>query len=715
MAAGIPVLIPALFAANGVSPAAGAKIYAYLKSTVTPESVFVDADMTTPATNPVVCNSLAAKVFYLDPAKAMDLVAKTSDDATTLFSVTYNVDANNITLGTGWEDVLELPAAGILDNLGGVSYVATQAELKALSTASYANGAAVLMQGLTTAGDRGGGLFRRVTGDQSALVVAATKTVSAVSTGSDTLTATAHGFVSGQGVIASAADAGLSLNTVYYVNRIDANTVSLHTTIVLALAGTSKVDITALAGSLSLKSLYDPKQAVYVIATGESLSGSSGVWVRDIPAETYAVWWGLNPLGVVEGGNTEALNAAFCYIAMVGGELIISHGSYVTTSKLVIDESLVTSDYDTTRVIIRGEGDGNTVIISAHAGRCIQYSGGASGGLGAYVKYSGFRLRGSGVSGGVGLWADNVAWLHLEDVTISEFDRGIDGTDVLSTVIDSCRIRFNYMGYRFDYSDASRPNAITMRDCVVAANYTYGGLVTAVASFNVHGGTLEGNGQTAGVPTTGGYGLKVVDAGVEGISGLVMDGVYMEGNADKADVWITHSTGDVMHKISGCSFTRYLAACYVTNNILFERAGGNARLWIGGNGFGSFSPYTENAARRYVDGPAIGIVDAGNFYQSTTALPAASDTRGPYCGAFDDTGASVSMPKDWTVANGGTGIVTVTHNLGTTNYAVVATTIEAASERVERITKATNSFTVITTTSGEALANSAANFLVQLY
>ena len=107
MAAGIPVVIPALFAANGVSPAAGAKVYAYLKSTVTPESVFVDADLVTPATNPVICNSLAAKVFYLDPAKAMDLVAKTSDDAQTLFSVTYNVDANNISLGTGWEDAIE--------------------------------------------------------------------------------------------------------------------------------------------------------------------------------------------------------------------------------------------------------------------------------------------------------------------------------------------------------------------------------------------------------------------------------------------------------------------------------------------------------------------------------------------------------------------------------------------------------------------------------
>ena len=161
MAAGIPVLIPALFAANGVSPAAGAKVYAFTKGTVTPESVFVDADLVTPATNPVICNSLAAKVFYLDPAKAMDLVAKTSDDAQTLFSVTYNVDANNITLGTGWADVLELPAAGILDNLNGVRSVATYAALTALTTATgLSDNSTYFTYGRAAEEDGGAGLWR---------------------------------------------------------------------------------------------------------------------------------------------------------------------------------------------------------------------------------------------------------------------------------------------------------------------------------------------------------------------------------------------------------------------------------------------------------------------------------------------------------------------------------------------------------------------------
>lgn len=452
--------------------------------------------------------------------------------------------------------------------------------------------------------------------------------------------------------------------------------------------------------------------SVTTVDNGMVLTAVGGRLFRLASGVIEAKWYGAKGDGVTN--DTAALNAWLAYLVANGAEGLLNNGNYITTSKLIIDESSVTTE-ELTRVTITGEGDGNTAIQSNHPGRCIEYKGGTGGGLGAYIKFSGFRLNGSGQVGGVGLWLDNCAWAHFEDMTIVGFERGIDGTDVLSAVFDTCRIRFNFMGFRFAFSDASRPNAITFRDCVVGANYTYGGLITGGSSVNIRGGSLEGNGNTAGVPTVGGYGIKLVDCGVEGLTGLVATGVYCEANADTADFWIVQTTGDVMHTISGCTFARIFSGYYVTNNILFQRTGGNARVWVGGCGFGLFNTYVENAARRYIDGPALSIIDAGNFYQSSTAFPAASDTRGPFCGAFDDTGAAVSLPKDWTCANTGTGLVTVTHNLGTTNYAVVATTIEVASERVERITKATNSFTVVTTTSGEVLADAAANFIVQLY
>lgn len=159
--AGVPVLVPALFASNGASAASGAKLYAYIKGTSTPQTFYTDEAIATPAANPTIANSLGATVRYLDPSKNYDLVAKTSDEATTLFSVTYNVDANNITLGTGWEEVLELPAAGILDNLNGIRSVATYAALTALTTATgLSDNSTYFTYARTTEEDGGAGFWR---------------------------------------------------------------------------------------------------------------------------------------------------------------------------------------------------------------------------------------------------------------------------------------------------------------------------------------------------------------------------------------------------------------------------------------------------------------------------------------------------------------------------------------------------------------------------
>lgn len=63
--------------------------------------------------------------------------------------------------GSGWPTVLELPAAGILDNLSGVRFVATYAALTALTTATgLSDGAVYCTRARTTADDGGIGLWR---------------------------------------------------------------------------------------------------------------------------------------------------------------------------------------------------------------------------------------------------------------------------------------------------------------------------------------------------------------------------------------------------------------------------------------------------------------------------------------------------------------------------------------------------------------------------
>lgn len=69
---------------------------------------------------------------------------------------------------------------------------------------------------------------------------------SATSTGSDTVDfAAAHGWVTGSAVQVSATVGGLSIGVTYYINVVDSDTISFHLTAAAAVAGTSKVDLTA--------------------------------------------------------------------------------------------------------------------------------------------------------------------------------------------------------------------------------------------------------------------------------------------------------------------------------------------------------------------------------------------------------------------------------------------------------------------------------------
>ena len=194
---------------------------------------------------------------------------------------------------------LGTPASGNLMNCKVTRDCATYAEMKALTADELSTGAVFAVTDRATAGAGGGGKFVWRSGDQSASVVFATKTVASVNTGTDILTVTGHSLSLGDVVIASAADAGLSINTLYYVSVATADTLSLHTSLSDAVAGTNKVNITSLSGALSLKLLIDPAQGVYVTRDGDDLDGSDGAFVRDysrflIPVECFNVFPSLS-------------------------------------------------------------------------------------------------------------------------------------------------------------------------------------------------------------------------------------------------------------------------------------------------------------------------------------------------------------------------------------------------------------------------------------
>lgn len=160
------------------------------------------------------------------------------------------VVAYNATNGTDWEDGLGTFTAGspdtlarsqILDSSTGSAIdfsAGADVVVRIVWPAAIATEADLLMRSVVP-----GGRLTLSSGNpdyqpQNAVAV------SGQDTSADTITVTAHGWTAGTMVKSSATSGGLTAGTQYYAGNITTNTISLHTTLAAALAGTSKVDIT---------------------------------------------------------------------------------------------------------------------------------------------------------------------------------------------------------------------------------------------------------------------------------------------------------------------------------------------------------------------------------------------------------------------------------------------------------------------------------------
>lgn len=336
----------------------------------------------------------------------------------------------------------------------------------------------------------------------------------------------------------------------------------------------------------------------------------------------------VKDFGAVGNGvadDTAAIQAAITKVVSTGGKLYFPNGKYITSSPLVIDYSAVTTDpvngtYN--RLHIEGDGPGSTMIWPSHAGKCIDYRGGTIDGVSAFLEIRGIALRGPArAAGSIGLSIDNCAYWSLTDFDISLFEYGINGTDILSGSISKGEIRLNQYGGQFAYANFSRPNAISFRDVIIATNYTYGLLATGAACFLIDGGTVEGNGIGLSLANPAAWGIKSVDAGVEGGVGLVIRGTYFEGNNGNADVWISQTANTAHHSVHG-SFMRYLSGQYVTYNVLFDKSGAGAASTVAvGGGYKSTGTYVESMLRPFFGGGIAYFSEMpGNYYGSTVAL-----------------------------------------------------------------------------------------------
>lgn len=478
--------------------------------------------------------------------------------------------------------------------------------------------------------------------------------------------------------------------------------------------------------------------------------------------------------------NTTRIQAAvdFCF-AQGGRRLYAQPGRYRTTSPINIT---ITGSDDPINgsmngFTLEGDGPGASQIVADHNGRCVAVYGGSGAGWHTFFSLDGIGLLKGDygrTTGSVGLFMDQCAFFEAGRFDFSGFEFGIKGVDVLSGTFTDGTIRLNNDGFDFRKGTRSHPNNIAFRGVKTLNNYVRGGTLIKPGVFNYTGGSIESNGLNGTLADATGYGLYVENAGVEGSIGINLEGVYIEGNNGRADVHILQNSagvaGAALHKISGCSFLRFVSTRYTTRNILFDCTN-DSKIYVGGSGFKDFSPYTSDGARPFIAAGNAQIIDGGgnlmldnaggnigisravfapigiNHQLTFAALPDAAKNRngiaycsdgtgsltpaiavsdgvdwwqiplGQFAGNVDSTGSALKLPRGWTSTRASTGVYTITHNLslGTNTYAVIATPIGLPGQGYcSGKSMSSNSFEIYFADTSGALADMDFSFNMQI-
>ena len=407
--------------------------------------------------------------------------------------------------------------------------------------------------------------------------------------------------------------------------------------------------------------------------------------------------------------DTSAFNAT-----LATGSLAIPEGYYGLSGSIVVNNTAMPGETESGPGgrVVSGQ-DARLTVIQSLAGMSsamidVDYGVGAQ--AHAYHRFEKLALVGNPSIDGVNV--RNAAFLRLSDLVLRGCDNGLRTISMLSSTVRDCRFDANSIGVNCSKGDGfSFTNAVKFDGCVFSNNSAIG-LAIGDGAHNVQviGGSVESNG-THGNAATGGIFLGF-NGGAEGSVGALIEGVYFEGNGGGADLRLENAGADyVTVVVMACNFNRISSTKHVTNNI---QAIGNINLILIGNAFKAYGTYTESAARKYINaGPGVRITDLGNVYQSPVAAPAsAPSVSGGLRGSVASSGAAISLPAGWSVANIGAGVYRVTHGMGSTDYSVVATGADVNPFLVQRVVKTANFFDVATSNTAGALANSAFDFVV---
>lgn len=367
----------------------------------------------------------------------------------------------------------------------------------------------------------------------------------------------------------------------------------------------------------------DPGEGIYRKA--DAISASVGCWVRRrTDLKVYPEWF-----GAVKDGTTNdytAIQRAASICMVYGWDLALSSGKYGLAATVYIDYAAHTSviSIENRTVNIVGEGSGNTQIVhSGFSGTAFGFTGKIiSSGVSAKQYLSGFSITAAVPGAGTGITMDNIAYATFVDVSVFSMNRALDFQDVLTSSFHGCILLYGVYGLRLQFSDFSRPNAISFHGCSLAGFNERALEVIGGTAISFFGGSIESNGNGSVDPNRSA--CLFTNPGVEGGVAFSAYGLHVENNSGLADFLFNLSSTDPSTiGFYSCNLQRG-GSLKVTNNILVQQntsTTGKVVLTCSSS-FRHFSGYTPDAAEkaiRFISDPACEyeVHDTGSYYGSS--------------------------------------------------------------------------------------------------
>jgi hypothetical protein len=302
--------------------------------------------------------------------------------------------------------------------------------------------------------------------------------------------------------------------------------------------------------------------------------------------------------------DTSAIQAAINLACTYGGNVYLPAGTYKISTALVFTMNSGLVD-PVKRPSMSGDGMAATTIYQTTNNNGIEVVGFDTNPAG-YCLFQDFTLYGYQKKK-LGFALKDIAFVTIDNVYLAGWSTGLYGVNVLSSTFNDLVIRFNDGGFYFEPNAAfgfvSEPNAITMSNCTVGNNDSYGGKVIGAGTFNYLGGSIEANGFGTDLSSAK-WGLALVDVGgklaQQSACGFNISGVYFEANGGQAQFQVQQTVArlGLTGVVNACSFTA-LATSYPQQQVYLAASLSSYAFPITfeGCGWAGLNSYTPSATR----------------------------------------------------------------------------------------------------------------------